>query len=80
MTAYPYILRKIRSFSEVIDFGRTSVVSRLFDWRGALVVAKPDTLIRWHRRGFRLFWRWNSKSVGRPALPKNPRVDSEDGG
>ena len=46
-------------------------LSRLFDWRSALVVVKPDTLIRWHRRGFRLFWRWKSKPVGRPALPKN---------
>src|ERR1700676_4477113 len=46
-------------------------LSRLFDWRGALVVVKPDTLIRWHRRGFRLFWRWKSKPVGRPAVPKN---------
>ena len=46
-------------------------LSRQFDWRDALVVVKPDTLIRWHRRGFRLFWRWKSKPVGRPALPKN---------
>lgn len=46
-------------------------LSRLFDWHGALVVVKPDTLIRWHRRVFRLFWRWKSKPVGRPAVPKN---------
>jgi hypothetical protein len=46
-------------------------LSRLSDWRCALVVVKPGTLIRWHRKGFRLFWRWKSKSVGRPALPKN---------
>ena len=32
-----------------------AVLSRLFDWRMALVVVKPDTLVRWHRRGFRLF-------------------------
>ena len=43
----------------------------LFDWRSALVVVKPDTLIRRHRKGFRLFRRWKSKTVGRPALPKN---------
>ena len=30
-------------------------LSRLFDWRSALIVVKPDTLIRWHRKGFRLF-------------------------
>jgi transposase InsO family protein len=46
-------------------------LSRLFDWRNALVVVKPDRLIRWHRRGFRLFWRWKSKPTGRPALAKN---------
>jgi hypothetical protein len=47
-----------------------AALSRLFDWRSALVVVKPDTLIRWHRKGFRLFWRWKSKPAGRPALPK----------
>jgi putative transposase len=48
-------------------------LSLLFDWRHALVVVKPDTLIRWHRKGFCLFWRWKSKPVGRPVLPKNLR-------
>jgi putative transposase len=44
-------------------------ISRLFDWRSAPVVVKPDTLIRWQRRGFRLFWRWKpeSKSSARPV-------------
>jgi putative transposase len=46
-------------------------LSRLFDWRSVLVVVKPDTLIRWHRRGFGLFWRWKSKPIGRPSVPKN---------
>ena len=46
-------------------------VSRLFDWRNALVIVKPDTLLRWHRRGFRLFWRWKSRPRGRPNLPGN---------
>jgi putative transposase len=32
----------------------------LFDWRSALVVVRPETLIRWHRTGFRLLWRWKS--------------------
>src|SRR6516225_4507629 len=39
-----------------------ATVSRLVDWRRVLVVVKPDTLVRWHRQGFRLFWRWKSKS------------------
>jgi len=46
-----------------------ATVSRLFPWRAALVNVKPDTLTRWHRKGFRLFWRWKSKP-GRPRLPK----------
>ncbi len=48
-----------------------SFLSRWFDWRNALVVVQPETLIRWHRRGFRLFWRWKSRPVGRPRLPKD---------
>jgi transposase InsO family protein len=48
-----------------------AAVSRLFDWRMALVVVKPDTLIRWHRKGFRLFWRWKSNPTGRPPLPRD---------
>jgi transposase InsO family protein len=36
----------------------------------ALVIVKPETVIRWHRAGFRLFWRWKSRSrVGRPKVP-----------
>ncbi len=46
-------------------------LSRVFDWRSALVVVKPDTLIRWHRKGFRLFWCWKSRPAGRPRLPKD---------
>jgi putative transposase len=48
-----------------------SFVSRWFEWRNALVVVKPETLIRWHRKGFRLFWRWKSGPVGRPRLPND---------
>jgi hypothetical protein len=35
-----------------------------------LVIVKPETVIRWHRAGFRLFWRWKSRSRGgRPKVP-----------
>jgi hypothetical protein len=44
-------------------------LSRLIDWRHVLIVVKPETLIRWHRKGFRLFWRWKSRSHGRPRVP-----------
>jgi putative transposase len=46
------------------------MLSQLIDWRAALTIVKPDTLIRWHRKGFRLFWRWQSRAPpGRPPLP-----------
>ncbi|MGA2991607.1 MAG: integrase core domain-containing protein [Candidatus Korobacteraceae bacterium] len=56
------------------DMARICLVlwSRLFHWREALVVVKPATLIGWHRRTFRLFWRWKSRG-GRPRLPKDIR-------
>src|ERR1700687_4168816 len=42
---------------------------KFFEWRSALVLVKPETLIGWHRKGFRLFWRWKSGPRGRPKLP-----------
>ena len=48
------------------------LLSRLFNWRGALIVVQPQTLIRWHRRGFKLFWRWKSRP-GRPPIPRELR-------
>ena len=50
-----------------------AALSRMFEWRDALITVKPDTLIRWHRKGFRLFWRWKSEPYGRPRLPSNLR-------
>jgi putative transposase len=39
-------------------------------WKRVLVIVKPDTVVRWHRKGFRLYWRWISKrGPGRPPLP-----------
>jgi hypothetical protein len=40
----------------------------------ASIVFQPETLLRWHRCGFRLFWRWKSRRrVGRPALSADVR-------
>src|SRR5919106_2859434 len=50
-----------------------AALSQMFEWRNALWNVKPDTLIGWHRKGFRLFWRWRSKPTGRPRLPKDLR-------
>jgi hypothetical protein len=48
---------------------------RLFpDVRGGLAIVKPDTLIRWHRAGFRAYWRWKSRTRGgRPKVPPEIR-------
>jgi putative transposase len=43
-------------------------LGRWFDWRQALTIVQPATFIRWHRQGFRLFWRWKS-TPGRPPIP-----------
>ena len=43
-------------------------LARWFDWHRALVIVRPATLIRWHRQGFRVFWRWTSRH-GRPPIP-----------
>ena len=48
-----------------------AALSQWFAWRNALVNVQADTLLRWHRQGFRLFWRWKSKTAGRPRLPNN---------
>jgi hypothetical protein len=44
------------------------VLSRFFHWRDALVVVRPETMIRWHRAGWKLFWRLKSRP-GRPPIP-----------
>jgi len=49
-----------------------AVLARLFDWRGALVVVQPQTMIRWHRAGWRLLRRLKSRP-GRPPIPKELR-------
>jgi putative transposase len=45
------------------------VLAQSIDWRQLLVVVRPETLLRWHRQGFRLFWRWKSRRRGRPRIP-----------
>lgn len=46
-----------------------TLLARRFDWRSALVIVKPETLLRWHRAGWRLWWRMKS-CPGRPAIPR----------
>jgi putative transposase len=51
-------------------------LSRIWpQWKSALIVVKPETVIKWHRQGFKLYWRWKSRSkkVGRPKVKKEIR-------
>jgi putative transposase len=65
-----YVEREVKP-RRADDATRIALValSWLIDWRTILTVVKPDTLIRWHRKGFQLVWRWKSRPRGRPRLP-----------
>src|SRR5262245_47040745 len=69
-----FVERKVkpRRATDSIRFALARL-SRCFDWREALIIVKPDTLISWHRKGFRLFWKWKSRPRGRPRVPAQLR-------
>ena len=50
-------------------------LSKLLDgWRDVIVIVKPETVLAWHRRGFRLYWTWKSRRrLGRPGVPRDVR-------
>src|SRR5229473_3821907 len=45
------------------------------DWKSALMIVKAETVVAWHRKGFRLFWTWKigRGKPGRPSLPQEVR-------
>jgi putative transposase len=44
------------------------------NWREVLIIVKPETVIKWQRQGFKLYWRWKSKApVVRPKIDKEIR-------
>ncbi len=47
-------------------------LSRWHDWKDALVIVKPKTVIEWHRKAYRLFWTWKSRG-GRPRAKEQIR-------
>jgi len=52
------------------------ILSRFWaDWRKPLTVVQPETVVRWHRQGFRLYWRWKSRPwwPGRRRIPREVR-------
>ena len=44
-------------------------------WRSFLIIVKPETVVAWHRKGFRLFWTWkiHRGKLGRPSVPDEIR-------
>ena len=45
------------------------VISKLWpDWKSSLIIVKPETVIGWHRKTFKLYWLWKSKLRGRPKI------------
>jgi len=50
-------------------------LSRIWQgWRASVVIVRPETVIAWHRRGFRLFWTWKSRRAGRPSVSADVRT------
>jgi hypothetical protein len=48
-------------------------LSRLWSgWRSALLIVQPETIVRWHRQGFKLYWSWKSRKK-----PGRPKIDAE---
>ncbi len=60
---------KPRRIDAVTRISLAALLSRFFNWRDALVVVRPETMIRWHRAGWKLFWRLKSRP-GRPPIPR----------
>ena len=53
----------------------TTLRRRWSRWADVLLIVKPETVIGWHRAGFRLYWRWRSRPrAGRPQISEEIRV------
>lgn len=52
-----------------------TLARRWAQWRSALLIFKPETVVSWQRKGFRLYWRWKSraKNSGRPCVSREIR-------
>ena len=59
-----------------IDRGFWVLLHRIWaDWESVLVIVKPETVVRWHRCGFRRYWTWKSRRrrPGRPGVACAPQ-------
>ena len=59
-----------------VDRAFWAALCRLWpDWQNALIIVKPQTVIGWHRKGFKLYWTWKSrKRTGRPLIDSKIRT------
>ncbi|MEE8165177.1 MAG: integrase core domain-containing protein [Myxococcota bacterium] len=66
-----YAQKKPRPQITPVDRAFWVFLSRIWSgWKEALVIVQPETVVRWHRKGFRLYWRSISKrGPGRPPIP-----------
>ena len=68
--------RKVRGRVRLTDGDRLFLI-QLYRWfpsvLKAITIVRPETLVRWHRAGFRRYWRWKSRSLGgRPQIDPDP--------
>ena len=72
------VLKRKRPRPELNSVGRlfwTALRQCWSRWTEVLVLVKPDTVIGWHRAGFRLYWRWRSRPRGcRPKITEEIRL------
>src|SRR6476660_2280937 len=67
--------RRVRGRVQLTNGDRLFLVT-LYRWfpsvLRAITIIRPETLVRWHRAGFRRYWRWKSRSLG-----GRPKIDGE---
>jgi hypothetical protein len=69
--------RRVRGRVQLTNGDRLFLV-QLYRWfpsvLRAITIIRPETLVRWHRSGFRRYWRWKSRSLGRPQIAADLRA------
>ena len=61
--------RRVRllNIDRLRSYGCIDLYPSLLD---AIIIVQPETVIGWHRRGFRAYWRWKSRNVGGPPTDR----------
>ena len=73
------VLKQNKKRPKISDLDRCFwiLLSRFWkNWSETLIIVKPETVIRWHKQGFRKYWAWKSKRqrIGRPRIDIQIRV------